>query len=155
MPVNVVNTLESHRLLPSHPVISLAVVITLLILLDVVITGKVTDEADFRAKLVTAWFTFYKRSSPQDTSGFEHVFLGEYKSGNKVNGFHSWVQFYLKEQAGEANYRGYVKEDPVSIILTRFAGVVTCPTTVKLNCIPFILYFNFVLALHKITICSY
>ncbi|XP_072044760.1 uridylate-specific endoribonuclease-like isoform X2 [Amphiura filiformis] len=73
--------------------------------------GYVTDAADFRAKIEHAWFTLYDRSSPKDSSGFEHVFLGEYKSGSKVNGFHNWVQFYLKEKAGEINYLGYVRDD--------------------------------------------
>ena len=79
-------------------------------------TGFVNDAADFRAKILHEWFEFYDRSSPQDSSGFEHVFLGEYKGGNKVNGFHNWVQFYLKEKANEVNYLGYVRHDNVSNI---------------------------------------
>ena len=79
------------------------------------LTGYVTDTADFRAQIEAMWFTLYKRGSPLASSGFEHVFKGEFKRGiTKVNGFHNWVQFYLLEKAGELNYHGYVREHPVS-----------------------------------------
>jgi len=41
-----------------------------------------------------------------DSSGFEHVFVGEKKS-DKINGFHSWVQMYLLQKSGNLDYLGY------------------------------------------------
>jgi poly(U)-specific endoribonuclease len=38
----------------------------------------------------------------------EHVFVGEIKNG-EISGFHNWVQFYLQEQNGSLDYRGYIK----------------------------------------------
>ena len=79
-------------------------------------TGLVTNAAAWRAEVEKAWFTLYDRSSPTDSSGFEHVYLGEYKSGNSVNGFHNWVQFYFLEKSGDLNYYGYVRDDVVCVI---------------------------------------
>ncbi|XP_067659981.1 uridylate-specific endoribonuclease-like [Haliotis asinina] len=65
----------------------------------------------FRDKIFSLWFEPYSRSggSSKDSSGFEHVFVGEYKS-SIVEGFHSWLRFYSEEQAGHANYLGYLKK---------------------------------------------
>ncbi|XP_067669927.1 uridylate-specific endoribonuclease-like [Haliotis asinina] len=65
----------------------------------------------FRDKIFSLWFEPYSRSggSSKDSSGFEHVFVGEYKS-SIVEGFHSWLRFYSEEQAGRANYLGYLKK---------------------------------------------
>ena len=71
---------------------------------------------DFRAKVEKIWFHPYRRGSATDTSGFEHVFVGEFKKGIKVNGFHNWLRFYLLEKTGELNYFGYVTENMVSFI---------------------------------------
>lgn len=45
--------------------------------------------------------------SSQDSSGFEHVFVGETKSGTEVIGFHNWIQFYLQEKHRHLDYKGY------------------------------------------------
>ena len=51
------------------------------------------------------WFKLYSRSRGQalDSSGFEHVFAGEIR-GNRVTGFHSWIQYYLEEQEGNIRH---------------------------------------------------
>ncbi|XP_045181185.1 uridylate-specific endoribonuclease-like [Mercenaria mercenaria] len=69
--------------------------------------GKVgTSPTAFRDTLKELWFNLYSRSSSQsfdDSSGFEHVMVGELK-GSTVSGFHSWIQFYLEEKAGSLTY---------------------------------------------------
>ncbi len=72
---------------------------------------------DLKQLLHDLWFRMYKRdrsSKGPDSSGFEHVFVGEvspdYKSGEQiVKGFHNWIQIYIQENihAGKLNYRGY------------------------------------------------
>ncbi|XP_032895241.1 poly(U)-specific endoribonuclease-B-like [Amblyraja radiata] len=42
-----------------------------------------------------------------NSSGFEHVFVGETRGGRTVIGFHNWIQFYLQEKLGHVDYRGY------------------------------------------------
>jgi poly(U)-specific endoribonuclease len=56
------------------------------------------------------WFQLYGRSrgGREDSSGFEHVFIGEVKGG-KVSGFHNWIQLYMEEKKGTLDYRGYIK----------------------------------------------
>lgn len=63
---------------------------------------------DFINELQDLWFTLYSRKSKNDSSGFEHVFLGEIKEG-QVTGMHNWIQIYLQEKKGEFNYKGYIK----------------------------------------------
>jgi len=64
----------------------------------------------FRTLLFKIWFELYHRSrgGRADSSGFEHVFTGEIKD-DKISGFHNWLQFYLEEQKGKVNYKGYLK----------------------------------------------
>jgi poly(U)-specific endoribonuclease len=68
------------------------------------------DTAGFSKLLHNIWFDLYnrKRGGRPDSSGFEHVFIGEAKDGD-VSGFHNWIQFYLEEQRGKVDYRGYLK----------------------------------------------
>uniref|UniRef100_A0A0N5AYH5 Endoribonuclease n=1 Tax=Syphacia muris TaxID=451379 RepID=A0A0N5AYH5_9BILA len=56
------------------------------------------------------WFTKYSRKGGvPDTSGFEHVFIGEIKN-NEIFGLHNWLRFYLLENdpKEDFNYRGFV-----------------------------------------------
>ncbi|VDN52101.1 unnamed protein product [Dracunculus medinensis] len=56
------------------------------------------------------WFGFYSRSRGlADTSGFEHVFMGEIKN-DEVSGMHSWLRFYLLERNASENfdYKGFL-----------------------------------------------
>jgi len=70
--------------------------------------GKVGDsEAEFKDFLYRTWFHMYRRETYRDSSGFEHVFVGEEKAG-KVTGFHNWLQFYREERAGKVDYKGYL-----------------------------------------------
>ncbi|XP_052718660.1 uridylate-specific endoribonuclease D-like [Crassostrea angulata] len=83
------------------------------------ITGSMSD---FLTTLRKIWFDFYPRSSHTthlDTSGFEHVFVGETTS-TKVDGFHNWIQYYLEEKRGNLNYLGFVYTKQPSIVGTHF-----------------------------------
>ena len=52
-----------------------------------------------------------------DSSGFEHVFVGETRGDGEVIGFHNWIQFYLQEKAGHVDYQGYILGTKVRAIL--------------------------------------
>jgi len=67
-----------------------------------------SSQAEFQKLLFKIWFDFYRREGVKDSSGFEHVFVGEVKDG-KVSGLHNWIQFYLEEKKGNIDYRGYIK----------------------------------------------
>ena len=64
--------------------------------------------SEFGELLRDIWFDLYRRQSANDSSGFEHVFVGEVKNG-KVSGMHNWIQLYLLEKEGDLDYRGYIK----------------------------------------------
>ncbi|KAI9178931.1 hypothetical protein H9P43_005593 [Blastocladiella emersonii ATCC 22665] len=53
------------------------------------------------------WFTLYRRESMNDSSAFEHVFVGEIRNG-QVIGFHNWVTIFLAERKKVLDYRGYI-----------------------------------------------
>eukprot|EP00834_Sanchytrium_tribonematis_P004305 NODE_204_length_12954_cov_1.347880.p4 type:complete len:326 gc:universal NODE_204_length_12954_cov_1.347880:5988-6965(+) len=57
--------------------------------------------------LIDLWFGLQKRDTHQDSSPFEHVFVGEIRN-NKVIGMHNWVQAYCEEQKGVFDYQGFV-----------------------------------------------
>ncbi|VDN27515.1 unnamed protein product [Dibothriocephalus latus] len=48
------------------------------------------------------------RKLPNDSSAFEHVFVGEIRKG-KVSGFHNWVMFCEQEAKGEIDYHGFYR----------------------------------------------
>lgn len=70
--------------------------------------GKAPDNVqEFKQFLLNMWFFFYRREGELDSSGFEHVFVGEVEKG-KVVGLHNWIQFYIEEAKGNLDYRGYI-----------------------------------------------
>lgn len=75
--------------------------------------------AGFIAELKTYWFQLYSRSSVLDSSGFQHVFVGEVRGTNEVTGFHNWIQGYLEEKAGRWVYTGWQATcDPENILFS-------------------------------------
>jgi len=66
------------------------------------------DANVFKEYLRTIWMGFYNRGGGTNSAcGLEHIFLGEI-DGSKIQGFHSWIRFYLDEQDGLVNYLGYI-----------------------------------------------
>mmetsp|Transcript_19723 Transcript_19723/g.25492 ORF Transcript_19723/g.25492 Transcript_19723/m.25492 type:complete len:439 (+) Transcript_19723:123-1439(+) len=65
------------------------------------------SEQHFKAVLEELWFTLYRRKTNNDSSGFEHVFVGESKEG-EITGLHNWIQLYLEERRGALDYQGYI-----------------------------------------------
>ncbi|XP_076841105.1 uridylate-specific endoribonuclease C [Brachyhypopomus gauderio] len=68
-----------------------------------------SDMVLFKNQLYLIWFQLYHRDRKggEDSSGFEHVFVGETKFGNEIMGLHNWVQFYLQEKQNLLDYKGY------------------------------------------------
>lgn len=66
-----------------------------------------TSMTNFLQELYKMWFYRYQRKSYRDSSGFEHVFVGEISRG-KVSGFHNWLQLYHLEKARQLDYRGFL-----------------------------------------------
>ena len=60
------------------------------------------------------YFIFFL-SREYDSSGFEHVFVGETRGDKEVIGFHNWIQFYLQEKVGNVDYKGFMSSDKVKI----------------------------------------
>ncbi|XP_056418736.1 uridylate-specific endoribonuclease isoform X2 [Hyla sarda] len=74
--------------------------------------GMYEKEQEFLDDLRKMWFGLYSRSSgEQDSSGFEHVFVGEVKKGI-VSGFHSWIRFYLLEKKELLDYYSHNYDGP-------------------------------------------
>ena len=48
------------------------------------------DPAKFINQLDDLWFKLYRREAAGDSSGFEHVFVGEIRDG-AVIGLHNWL----------------------------------------------------------------
>ncbi|ELU16063.1 hypothetical protein CAPTEDRAFT_223490 [Capitella teleta] len=84
-----------------------------------------SEEADMRKLLHDVWFVPYSRSKKftgKDSSGFEHVFVGETR-GEKVIGFHNWIRFYLEERKLDdvINYHGYISVTEPEVIAVQFS----------------------------------
>ncbi|XP_062510215.1 uridylate-specific endoribonuclease B-like [Corticium candelabrum] len=89
-----------------------------------------SDEQGFKRQLYDIWFKLYRRTRASgclDSSGFEHVFVGECRGGegrgrNEVIGFHNWIQYYQQEKCGAVDYKGYIlnkePEGPDTRLLT-------------------------------------
>ncbi|CAM4626500.1 hypothetical protein PO909_005507 [Leuciscus waleckii] len=74
--------------------------------------GAYSSQSEFIQDLKMMWFGLYSRSDGKlDSSGFEHIFVGEVKSG-KVSGFHNWLQFYQSEKQGLLNYYSHSYDGP-------------------------------------------
>ncbi|KAK6040068.1 endoribonuclease XendoU, partial [Cooperia oncophora] len=64
----------------------------------------------FRYWIAQLWFVHYSRARGKaDTSGFEHVFMGEEKN-REISGLHNWLRFYTLERNATENfdYKGFV-----------------------------------------------
>eukprot|EP00276_Gloeochaete_wittrockiana_P006930 CAMPEP_0184666702 /NCGR_PEP_ID=MMETSP0308-20130426/63143_1 /TAXON_ID=38269 /ORGANISM="Gloeochaete witrockiana, Strain SAG 46.84" /LENGTH=317 /DNA_ID=CAMNT_0027111421 /DNA_START=1339 /DNA_END=2292 /DNA_ORIENTATION=+ len=75
------------------------------------------DVSQFKHILYTIWFDVFRRETAGDSSGFEHVFVGEIRD-DQIIGFHNWIQFFLEERKGSVDYKGFVRprrrESPLS-----------------------------------------
>ena len=69
---------------------------------------RASDPKAFVLELERLWFGLYRRKVENDSSGFEHVFLGEIRDG-QVTGFHNWLHLYQQEKKGLFDYRGFLK----------------------------------------------
>ncbi|XP_063401761.1 poly(U)-specific endoribonuclease-A-like [Mytilus trossulus] len=70
----------------------------------------------FKWQLYKIWFSLVRRTRgdrDQDSSSFEHVFVGEGRD-DKFIGLHNWIQFYLQEKAGNIDYHGYFRHSTVT-----------------------------------------
>ena len=70
------------------------------------------DMRIFKGQLYDLWFKLYRCSRESrvlDSSGFEHVFVGETRGRKEVIGFHNWIQFYLQENEGNMDYQGWAR----------------------------------------------
>ncbi|CAB4390140.1 hypothetical protein RhiirA1_412783 [Rhizophagus irregularis] len=63
--------------------------------------------ADFEKQLHKIWFDLYRREGEDDSSAFEHVFVGEVRDG-EAKAFHNWITFYFNEKVGKIDYEGFV-----------------------------------------------
>ncbi|XP_015673136.2 LOW QUALITY PROTEIN: poly(U)-specific endoribonuclease, partial [Protobothrops mucrosquamatus] len=76
--------------------------------------NRYDTEPEFVEDLKKMWFGLYSRGkdvNDNDSSGFEHVFVGEIKQG-KVSGFHNWIRFYLLEKQGVVDYFSHSYDGP-------------------------------------------
>jgi poly(U)-specific endoribonuclease len=73
--------------------------------------GKASEDLDkFASELYVLWFQLYTRVVENDSSGFEHVFVGEVKAGEGgTMGMHNWIQLWNEEKNQRLDYKGYIK----------------------------------------------
>lgn len=65
----------------------------------------------FKQQLYDLWFKMYRRTRgvrAYDSSGFEHVFVGEARGKSEIIGLHNWIQIYLQEKTGQIDYKGFL-----------------------------------------------
>ena len=72
------------------------------------------DPAGFKSLLHSLWFEPYSRDGAGDSSGFEHVFVGEVRGGagpeaGAALGIHNWIAILAAEGAGDLNYYGHLR----------------------------------------------
>ncbi|XP_025090994.1 poly(U)-specific endoribonuclease-like [Pomacea canaliculata] len=83
-----------------------------------------SDEA-MKTLIEELWFNLYPRTNASnavnDSSGFEHVFLGELRN-HTVLGLNNWLEYYKEEKSGNINYLGWIDHmvDP-NIVSISFA----------------------------------
>ncbi|KJH41965.1 endoribonuclease XendoU [Dictyocaulus viviparus] len=66
--------------------------------------------AIFRFWITQLWFSHYSRAYGRaDTSGFEHIFMGEEKN-KEISGLHNWLRFYMLEKnvTEDFDYKGFI-----------------------------------------------
>ncbi|KAK3598712.1 hypothetical protein CHS0354_003273 [Potamilus streckersoni] len=86
--------------------------------------GHITNSNSvFRDVLMELWFNLYPRSNggPTDSSGFEHVIVGELKGTSTVSGFHSWIRLYLEEKNGNLLHESFLIRKEPNMIATAFS----------------------------------
>uniref|UniRef100_A0A0N4Z7P3 Endoribonuclease n=1 Tax=Parastrongyloides trichosuri TaxID=131310 RepID=A0A0N4Z7P3_PARTI len=69
------------------------------------------DYNAFIDELYHFWFGMYSRchrTHTQGSSGWEHVFSGEWKE-DIIDGHHNWIRYYLLQKEGRIKYHGHTK----------------------------------------------
>lgn len=74
------------------------------------------SQAEFKLQLCENFFMQYARSgaaAPLESSGFEHVFLGELRANRAdATGFHNWITAYFREKSGDLMFGPYLDTCP-------------------------------------------
>lgn len=73
--------------------------------------------SEFLDQVICVHVTLKIPSRKLDSSGFEHVFVGETRNKAEVIGFHNWIQFYLQEKRGFVDYKGFFPSRRVSLAI--------------------------------------
>lgn len=68
-------------------------------------SGRTISDGEWYARINEAWFRSFAVGSSPSRSGFEHVFLGEWKAGsNTVGGLHWW--YFYNSLSSNVEYKG-------------------------------------------------